>query len=136
MNKTKAEYMKKYRKEGRRKAYDDKRNADEYKLHKEEHIKRSTASCNRPLYRTWSSMKQRCLNPKHEAYPNYGGRGIKVCDRWMNYDIYIEDILKKIGPKPEDKSLDRIDNEGHYEPDNVRWATRKEQNNNKRKENV
>lgn len=70
-------------------------------------------------------MKDRCLNSKHKAYKYYGGRGIKVCDRWLNsFENFILDMGKK--PAPE-LSLERIENDGNYEPGNCRWATSKEQ---------
>jgi len=86
-------------------------------------------------------MIQRCTNPNHRSYHNYGGRGITVCDRWRDPWLFAEDIEREIGPKPEavDKSgralyeLDRIDNDRGYEPGNVRWSTRSEQARNKRK---
>jgi hypothetical protein len=79
-------------------------------------------------------MKRRCLNPKDEKYPYYGGRGIKVCDRWI---LSFEDFLSDVGLAPSDNhSLDRYPNlNGHYEPGNVRWATGSEQQNNTRKNN-
>ena len=84
----------------------------------------------RPRYGCWDSMKQRCYNPKSPMYKNYGGRGIKVCDRWLHsYQSYIEDIGLPPTPK---HSLDRIDNDGDYTPENVRWATQTEQNYNQR----
>ena len=76
-------------------------------------------------------MKQRCLNPKHRKYRRYGGRGIKICERWMSFVNYIDDVIKEIGDCPDDMSLDRIDNDGNYEPGNIRWATPKQQTNNR-----
>jgi hypothetical protein len=76
-------------------------------------------------YDCWVNMKDRCLNSKHKAYKYYGGRGIKVCDRWLNsFENFILDMGKK--PAPE-LSLERIENDGNYEPGNCRWATSKEQ---------
>jgi hypothetical protein len=70
-------------------------------------------------------MKQRCLNPNHDSYPRYGGRGIRVCDRWL---ASFEDFLADMGRKPSDThSIDRKDNDGHYDPGNCRWATGVEQ---------
>lgn len=80
-------------------------------------------------YRTWDGMKQRCLNPNSKGYENYGGRGIKVCDRWLIFENFIADM----GNKPTKfHSIDRIDNYGDYEPSNCRWATLTVQNSNKR----
>lgn len=82
------------------------------------------------LYTTWKSMKTRCFNEKHEAFGNYGGRGITVCDRWVKSFDY---FLKDMGEKPSDNhTLDRIDVNGNYEPKNCKWSTWVEQNNNKR----
>ena len=86
-----------------------------------------------PEYRAWRSMKTRCLVPTSRSYPGYGGRGIKVCQRWVeSFDAFLADV----GSRPSaDLSLDRIDNDGDYEPGNVRWATRSQQQRNKRRSN-
>lgn len=86
-----------------------------------------------PEYRSWRSMLQRCMNVSSNRYMNYGGRGISVCDRWMDFANFFSDM----GSRPSlDYSLDRIDNDGNYEPGNCRWATRSEQQRNKRRPNT
>ncbi len=79
-------------------------------------------------YRTWSAMIQRCTNPRYDGYRNYGGRGIEVCERWRTFANFLADM----GPRPDGTSLDRVNNDGNYEPGNCRWATRSEQNSNQR----
>lgn len=82
-------------------------------------------------YICWGDMKRRCSSPKIKQWKDYGGRGIKVCDRWLNsYENFLQDMGRK--PKQE-YSLDRINNDGNYEPNNCRWATPSEQVNNRRK---
>jgi hypothetical protein len=73
-------------------------------------------------------MKQRCTNPKAMGFIDYGGRGIAVCERWMTS---FENFLADMGPRPKGLMLDRIDNDGDYEPGNCRWSTRAEQNANR-----
>ena len=79
-------------------------------------------------YRTWIYMRQRCLNPNNNAWKDYGGRGITICDRWDSFANFLADM----GERPAGTSLDRIDNEGNYEPDNVKWSTPAEQAHNTR----
>lgn len=82
-----------------------------------------------PEYAVWHLMRQRCNDPNSKAYPHYGGRGIKVCDRWSSFANFYADMGSR--PTP-DHQLDRVNNESHYEPGNVRWTTRIVNGNNRR----
>lgn len=82
-----------------------------------------------PTYRTWSCMIGRCRYPSHKQYKDYGGRGIKVCRRWNVFSNFLADM----GTRPVGTTIDRVDNNKGYAPSNCRWATMKQQQNNKRK---
>jgi hypothetical protein len=82
-----------------------------------------------PTYRSWKGMLQRCSNPNHVAWKNYGGRGIRVCEQWINS---FEAFLSDMGERPAGKTLDRKDNDGNYEPSNCKWSTKGEQALNRR----
>jgi hypothetical protein len=78
-------------------------------------------------YATWAAMRQRCNDPGHRYYHCYGGRGIRVCQKWNSFAAFLRDM----GPRPKGYTLDRIDNDGNYTPGNCRWVTRKQNNRNR-----
>jgi hypothetical protein len=81
-----------------------------------------------PEYRVWCGMNERCNDSGYHEYHLYGGRGIRVCERWTHFEAFLSDM----GPRPRGHSIDRIDNTGNYEPANCRWADARTQNRNKR----
>lgn len=100
------------------------------KIHLSSHCyckKRRHGMHNTSIYHTWEAMIQRCKNPNSQSYSRYGARGIKVCKRWLKFENFYEDM----GPRPINRSIERINNDGNYEPNNCRWATAFEQSINK-----
>ncbi len=80
-----------------------------------------------PTHNTWTSMHSRCRDPRNTSYPRYGARGITVCERWESFANFLEDM----GERPDGKTLDRLNGDGDYDPENCRWATKAEQEANK-----
>ena len=80
------------------------------------------------IHYCWMAMRSRCERPTNHAYTNYGGRGIKVCDRWKDFANFYADM----GPRPEGTTIDRTNNDGDYEPGNCEWVTMKQQAANRR----
>ena len=80
------------------------------------------------VYKSWISLRRRCNSPTYSNYHNYGGRGITVCERWNKFENFYADM----GDRPEGASIDRINNDGNYEPNNCRWATHSQQMKNRR----
>ena len=92
-------------------------------------LNRSHGMSKTRTYQAWVDLRRRCLDPTHPAYRWYGARGITVCERWLTFENFLGDV----GEVPEGLSIDRINNDGNYEPSNIRWATQKQQVQNQRK---
>lgn len=102
-------------------------------LQKEQPNRKKHGMSKATIHRTWRNMKDRCYNKNNKEYSDYGGRGIKVCERWLdNFEAFYSDVSSLLHYNEMGYSIDRIDNNGNYEPNNVQWATKTEQNKNKR----
>ena len=123
----KQKYMKEYyaKNKAQRRAYNKEYNSTYMKTYYAKNKEKIQGwKDSKPLYHTWISMKQRCSNPKARHYDRYGGRGIKVCQAWLDsYSQFETDM----GPRPKGQSVDRIDNDGDYSPSNCKWSTAREQ---------
>lgn len=84
----------------------------------------------RDLFNTWRMEMRRCHDETDSRYADWGGRGVTVHEPWHDFDVFEREVLEEIGPRPKGLTLDRIDNNGHYEPGNIRWATLQEQQRN------
>ncbi|MHB8815449.1 MAG: hypothetical protein ACYDAE_19565 [Steroidobacteraceae bacterium] len=92
-------------------------------------MSRGSKDATPPTYLSWQRMKSRCLNPNDKDYRHYGGRGIRVCERWLKFENFLADM----GERPAGTQLDRRENNGHYEPGNCRWITKKQNSRNRRR---
>lgn len=105
---------------------------DEVQKARAPYIKLSHGLSYHPIYGCWKSMMARCTRPWSVDFYLYGARGIQVHEPWHDVSVFIPEIISLIGERPEDHSLDRIDNDGNYEPGNIKWSSAKEQANNRR----